>query len=322
MIRRITVLAALLGALATPLAQAQSTAYPTKPIRLIVPFTAGGASDIVGRLIAKELQVAFGQPVVVENKPGANTNIANGEVARAEPDGYTLLMATNLIISNPLLYKNVPYKQEQFTPVARLFNLPLVLDASTKLPVNTVKELVTYAKAHPGELNYGTTGLGSTPHMFMEQFKKLTGTEIAHIPFKGSAPILQEMMAGRVQMAIDGLPGALTQYKAGNVKILAAVTEERLPQLPDTPTLKELGYPIVSSSWYGILVPAGTPKPIVVKLNSEIRRITNSSEFRQQLASAGVTPPPDSSPEEFAAFLERDAEFWKKLIEPMNLKLD
>ncbi|MDP3139989.1 MAG: tripartite tricarboxylate transporter substrate binding protein [Burkholderiaceae bacterium] len=315
-------LAAAFAVLAIPLAQAQAPAWPTKPVRLVVPFTPGGVSDNVARLIAKELQTALGQPVLVDNKPGGGTNIATAEVGRAAPDGHTLLMSTNLVYSNTLLYKNVPYKVEQFTPVAMLFTVPLVLDATKDLPVKNVKELVAYAKSRPGVLNYGTTGAGSTPHMFGEMFKKMSGTEITHVPFKGSVPLLQEMIGGRVHIAFDGMPAALVQHKAGTIRILAVASKERIPQLPDVPTLTEEGYPIVSSSWWGVYAPAGTPRDVVARLNATIRRIQASPEFKAQMASANASAPEDFTPEQYAAFLKRDYEFWRKLIEPMNLQLD
>lgn len=202
--RRLILIAALVVHSSTGHAQAP---WPSKPIRLVVPFTPGGVSDNVARLIGKELQAALGQSVIVENKPGAGTNIGTAEVVRAAPDGHTLLMSTNLVYTNTLLYKSVGYKVEQLTPVAMLFTVPLVLDVTKNLPVKNVRELVAYGKANPGKLNYGTTGLGSTPHMFGEMFRKQSGTDVTHVPFKGSAPLLQEMISGRVHMAFDGMLG-------------------------------------------------------------------------------------------------------------------
>lgn len=320
MIRRVLLATALCTAVAA--AWAQPRGWPAKPIRFIVPFAPGGVSDNVARIVAKELQARLGQPVLVENKPGAATNIANGEVARATPDGYTLLMVTNLVVSNPLLYKSVPYKVEQLAPVAPLFTVPLVLTASKDLPVATLKDFVAYAKARPGELNYGTAGTGSTPHMFGEQFNKLAGTDIRHIPFKGSAPILQEMIAGRVHMSIDGLPPSLVQHKAGNIKILGVLSKDRIAQLPDVPTLTESGIPIVSASWWGVMAPAATPKDVVQLLNTTIRRIAASPEYREQMVLANATVAEDQTPEQFAAFMARDQEVWRKVIEPLGLQLD
>ena len=314
-------LALLMAMAVAPLAQAEP-AYPTKPIHLIVPFNPGGASDAVGRLIGKALEEELKQPVVVENRAGGATSIATSAVARAQPDGYTLLMGTNLMLSNPFLYKSVSYKVEQLAPIAMLFELPLIVNVSTKLPVKSVEELVAYAKEHPGKLNYGTTGPGTTPHMFMEQFRKMAGIDIQHIPFNGSAAILQEMIAGRIHLAFDGLPPGLAQHKAGNVRTIGALTEERLTQLPEVPTLKELGYPIVSSTWYGILVPAGTPPEIVDKLNTSIRKVQATDEYQQQLANANVLPSPDYTPQEMGEFMKRNSRMWQEMIEPMNLQLD
>lgn len=321
-IRRVLTLLGTLCVLATASISAHAQAWPSQTIRLVVPFPPGGVSDNVARLVGKELQVRLGQPVIIDNRAGGGTNIATAHVARAQPDGYTLLMGTNLILSNTLLYKNVPYEPKDLDPVAMLFTVPLVLDVTKELPVNSVQELMAYAKDRPGQLNYGTTGLGSTPHMFGEMLKRMSGTDIVHVPFKGSAPLLQELIAGRIHMAFDGLPPALAQHRAGTIRILAVASQERIPQLPDVPTLTESGYPIVSSSWWGLFVPAGTPRDIVERLNTLIRDIQGSDAFREQMANANATIPQHLSPPEYAAFMKRNFDFWRQLIEPLQLKLD
>lgn len=311
-----------LGCLLAPLAMAQPATWPQRPIRLVVPFPPGGVSDIVAREMGRRLQESLGQPVVIDNKAGAGTNIANEEVARAAPDGYTLLMSTNLIASNQLLYKKLRFKPDDFVGVAMLFKAPLALDVSKDVPVANMAEFVAYAKQRPGKLNYGTTGIGSTPHMFSETIKRHAGLSITHIPYKGSAPIYQDMMGGNVQMTLDSVPNSLAQLRAGNVKILAVAAEQRVDALPDVPTFKELGFPISASSWWGVHAPAATPRPIVQKLADTIRAINNSAEYKAMLTQRGVTLPDDVSPEQFADFQKRDFANWKAIIEPLDLSLD
>ncbi len=269
-------------------AAAQAPAYPTKPIRLVVPFPPGGATDILAREVAKHLTEAWGQSVVVDNRPGAGGNIGSELVAKAAPDGYTLEMGTvGTHAINASLYSKMPYDHvKDFVPVILVAGVPNVLEVNPSVPVNSVQELIAYAKANPGKLNFASSGAGTSIHLSGELFKVMAGVQMTHVPYKGSAPALQDLLGGQVQLMFDNLPPSLPQIKAGKLRALAVTSTTRAPALPDVPTVAEAGLPgFEASSWFGVLAPAGTPPAIVAKLNAEIAKWLTSPEAKEKLAA-------------------------------------
>src|SRR4030095_5020494 len=276
-------------ALVSPLACAQT--YPTKPIRLVVPFPPGGATDILARDVAQKLSDAWGQSFVVDNRPGAGGNIGSELVAKAAPDGYTLEMGTvGTHAINASLYAKMPYDHvKDFVPVILVAGVPNVLVVNPSVPVNSVAELIAYAKANPGKLNFASSGNGTSIHLSGELFKVMAGVQITHVPYKGSAPALQDLLGGQVQLMFDNLPPSLPQIKAGKLKALAVTSTTRAAALPDVPTMAESGLPgFEASSWFGVLAPAGTPPAIVAKLNAEIGKWLASPEAKEKLAKQGA----------------------------------
>src|SRR5438034_5972010 len=254
-------LAAALLVVAAPVALGQ-VAYPTKPVRLVVPFPAGGTTDLLARAAAQKLSEAWGQQVIVDNRPGAAGNIGAELVAKAAPDGYTLLMGTvGTHAINASLYAKMPYDHvKDFAPVILVAGVPNVLVVNPSLPVHSVQELIAYAKANPGKLNFASSGSGTSIHLSGELFKVMTGVQMTHVPYKGSAPALQDLLGGQVQLMFDNLPPSLPQIKAGRLRALAVTSATRAPALPDVPTVAEAGLPgFEASSWFGVLAPAGTP---------------------------------------------------------------
>jgi tripartite-type tricarboxylate transporter receptor subunit TctC len=282
--------------LAATVAAAQP--YPNKPIRLIVPFPAGGTTDILARTVGQRLTLAWGQPVVIENRPGAGATIGADYVAKAHPDGYTLLMAAvhHTIAAN--YYKNLPYNlATDLAPVSVVAIVPNVLVVRPDLPVSNVQELIAYAKANPGKLTYASNGAGTAHNLIGEQFKTMTGTDIMHIPYKGSAPALTDLMGGRVTMMFDTVSSCLPYVQAGKLKALAVATSVRSSVLPDVPTLAEAGLKGFDiASWFGVMAPAGTPEPIIRQLSTEIARSLADPAVRKQLVPIGAEPV-GSSPE-------------------------
>jgi tripartite-type tricarboxylate transporter receptor subunit TctC len=282
--------------LAATVAAAQP--YPNKPIRLIVPFPAGGTTDILARTVGQRLTLAWGQPVVIENRPGAGATIGADYVAKAHPDGYTLLMAAvhHTIAAN--YYKNLPYNLgTDLAPVSVVAIVPNVLVVRPDLPVSNVQELIAYAKANPGKLTYASNGAGTAHNLIGEQFKTMTGTDIMHIPYKGSAPALTDLMGGRVTMMFDTVSSCLPYVQAGKLKALAVATSVRSSVLPDVPTLAEAGLKGFDiASWFGVMAPAGTPEPIIRQLSTEIAKSLADPAVRKQLAPIGAEPV-GSSPE-------------------------
>src|SRR5687768_16960122 len=265
--------------------------YPSKPLRLIVPFAPGGSTDIFARLIAERAQAPLGQPVVVENRAGAAGNIGAEAVARSAPDGYTLLMATTGVMAiNNALYRNMTYDAaKDLEPVVYVASITNVLIVPPDFPAKNVAELIAMAKKEPGKLSFASSGAGASTHMSAELFKAMTGTDILHVPYKGSGPALPDLMAGRVHMMFENAPGAMSHIKAGKLRALAQTGLKRSPSLPDIPTLAEAGVPGYESlSWSGIAVPAGTPKAITEKLNTDLNTVLAMPEMRQKLADQGA----------------------------------
>jgi len=289
--------------------------YPSRPLRLIVGFAPGGGVDINARMLAPKLSEYLGQQVVVENVPGAGTNIANERVAKAAPDGYTLLINTAAVAINMSLYRNLPFDTlRDFAPVSLFSQSPNVLVVNAKLPVTSVKDLVALARSSPGKLNYSSAGVGTTQHLAAELFKLRTGTFIVHIPYKGSAPSLTALIAGEVDLSFANIPAIQGHVNSGRLRALAATAAKRDAQLPDVPTMKEAGVGGVEVVvWYGVLAPAGTPRDIVQKLADGIIRATRDPEVRRRMLEQGAEPV-GSTPEEFAKLLREEVARWAEVV--------
>ena len=289
-------------------ALAQGQAWPTAPVRLVVPFTAGSATDIMARTIGERLSQAFGQPVVVDNRPGAGGTIGAALVAKAAPDGYTLLVVSTGHVVNPVLYPDVTYDTiKDFAGVAPLASLPSVLAVSPSLGYTSVRELVAAAKAKPGTFNYGTAGVGSAAHINSEKFLAAADIKAQHIPFKGTPEMVNEAMAGRIQFIWAPIISSIGQIKDGKLVALAVSTPTRSPVLPDVPTIAAAGYPAAEFNfWIGVLAPAHTPRDIVAKLNAQINRALQTQEVKERLANMGAVPM-SMTPEQFDAYVRDEA---------------
>ena len=302
----------------------QAPAYPAKPIRLVVPFPPGGATDILARDVAQKLTEAWGQSVVVDNRPGAGGNIGAELVAKAAPDGYTLLMGTvGTHAINASLYAKMPYDHiKDFAPVILVAGVPNVLVVNPALPVNSVAELIAYAKANPGKLNFASSGNGTSIHLSGELFKVMAGVQMTHVPYKGSAPAVQDLISGQVQLMFDNLPPSLPQIKAGKLRALAVTSTTRAPALPDVPTMAEAGLPgFEASSWFGVLAPAGTPPAIVAKLNAEIAKWLATPEAKERLSKQGANAA-GGSPEDFVKHIAAETTKWAKVVKDSGAKID
>jgi tripartite-type tricarboxylate transporter receptor subunit TctC len=305
------------------LAHAQAP-YPTKPIRLVVPFPAGGTTDIIARAVSQRLTETLGQAVVVDNRPGAGGNIGAELVAKSPPDGYTLLMGTvGTHAINPGLYAKMPYDHvRDFAPVILVAGVPNVLVVPAALPVNSVQELIAYAKANPGKLNFASSGAGTSIHLSGEMFKTITGVNIAHVPYKGSAPALQDLVGGQVQMMFDNLPSSLALIKGGKLKALAVTSAQRSAALPDVPTMIESGLAgFEASSWFGILAPAGTPKDVIAKLSGEVAKWLATPEAKEKMAAQGAIPA-GLMPDEFTRHIATETVKWQKVVKDSGAKVD
>ena len=298
-------------------------AYPTKPVRIVVPFAPGGPNDIIARLVAQKLTEARGQPFLVENRAGAGGNIGTDFVAKSAPDGYTLLSAgPGSLIINPLMGK-VPYDTARdFAPITLMARAPNALVAHPSLPVRSVKELIALARARPGEINYGSGGNGSTPHLSAALFAAMAGVALTHVPYKGTAPATADLIGGQVQIAFLGIPTVLPHLKSGRLRVLAVTGLRRAPELPDVPTVDESGvsgYEV--SPWYGLFAPAGTPRAIVARLSAESAKIVRAPEMREKLAAQGAEAG-GSTPEEYAAVIRADTATWASVIALAGLRAE
>jgi len=314
---RNTTIACLLAAMTMPaLAAENAQSYPSKPIRLVVPFTPGGSTDILARVIGMKLTEAWGKQVVIDNRPGAGGNIGVDLVAKSLPDGYTLVMGhIGTFGVNPTLYPKLPYDPiRDFQPITLVALVPNMLSVNPSLPVKSVKELIALAKAKPGTINFGSGGNGSAAHLAGEYFKLMTKTEITHIPYRGTSPAVTDLIAGQIQMIITGVPPTLNFVKTGKLRALAVATSKRLALLPDLPTIAEAGVPgYEATQWYGVLAPAGTPRPIVDKLNAEMAKAIKGPDVREKLA-ADAAEPVGNSPEEFGAFIKKEIARWAPVV--------
>jgi len=306
-----------------PAGAARAQAYPAKPIRLIVPFTPGGSQDVIGRLFAQKVGEALGQQIVVENKAGAGGQIATQEVARAAPDGYTLLLSTGAQMAiEPSLNPKVGYDpMKDFVHVVHLADAPLVLLATPALPVGSVKELVALSKAKKGEVNTASTGNGTYTHLTIELFKAASGADLTHIPYKGAAPAFTDVLGGQVQTMFTTTASAQPYTSTNRLKALAVTSPRRSPMLPDVPTFAEAGVPIDVSVWVGIAAPAGTPPAIVDRLNAEFNKALAAPEVKARLATLGVDPVGGGAAA-FAQYVRSDGERWAKIIKSAGIKAE
>ena len=298
--------------------------YPAKSIRMVVPFPAGGTSDIIGRIAGQKITEATGQQVIIDNRAGAGGNIGTELVAKAAPDGYTLLTDPGSTLTiNPSLFSRLPFDTlKDFAPVTIIAAVPNVLVVHPSLPVKNVKELIALAKARPGQLNYASTGAGQSTHLSMELFKISAGVDMTHIPYKGSSPALTDLLAGQVPVMFDNMPSSLPHVKAGKLRALAVSTLKRSPALPELATVAESGLPgFEVSVWFGVLAPAATPRDVVTRLNSILVKALANPDMRERLAGQGAEPI-GNTPEEFTAQIQRDIVKWAKVVKSAGIKLD
>ena len=295
--------------------QAHAQSYPNRPIRIVVPFGPGGFTDVAARIIQKELAPAIGQPIVIENKPGAGSTIGTSEIAKAAPDGYNLVMISTTHVISPHLYKQMPYDPiKDFTPVMKLAEGPYVLIVHPSLPVRSVADLIALAKARPNSIDYASSGNGSAQHLVGALFVTMAGAPLSHVPYKGSSGAMNDVLGGIVKVSFVGVPNALPNLHAGKIRALAVTTKKRYAELPDVPTMDEAGVKGYDATiWLGLLAPPGTPREIVDKLNTSITKILSTPDARKLMASAGVDVA-TSSPEEFAALMQSELERWGKVV--------
>jgi len=297
--------------------------YPSRAIKMVVPFPPGGPTDVVARLVADRLSRVFKQAIVVENQPGANANIGTAYVAKAQGDGYTLLYNTSSIVMSPALYRSLSYDlNRDFVPIGLTAEVPLALVVNNDLPVHNVKEFVAYGKAHPDKLSYGSAGYGSPTHLAAFQFAQAAGIQATHVPYKGTAPADLDLAAGQLQFMTDTINTIASFVKGGRVRLLAVLTPRRLPLYPDVPTLAEQGFPDFEvQAWQGMLAPKGTPEDVVKTLNAEINRILQSKDVLQALAAQGAEPL-GGTPQEYDAYLKKELTRWTAVIKAADVKLD
>ncbi|MEK6594816.1 MAG: tripartite tricarboxylate transporter substrate binding protein [Pseudomonadota bacterium] len=314
---------ALLLAMLAGLNSAYAQTYPSKPIRLVVGFTPGGGVDINARLLAPKLTEYLGQQVIVENRPGAGTNIANEFVAKSAPDGHTLLINTAAVAINMSLYKKVPFDTlRDFTAVSVFSMSPNILVVHASVPVKNVKELIALAKAKPGALNFSSAGSGTTQHLSGELFKVRTKTDIVHIPFKGSAPSMTALISGEVDLSYANIPAIYSHVKSGRLRPIANLGPKRSDQLPNVPTMKEAGVNGVEVVvWYGVLAPAKTPRDIINTLSGAIVKATRAPDVKQRLLDQGAEPV-GNTPEEFSKLLREEVEKWAEVVKVSGAKVD
>ncbi|CAM3479436.1 Bug family tripartite tricarboxylate transporter substrate binding protein [Paracidovorax anthurii] len=312
--------APLAGALMPAFAQ---NGYPGRTVRIIVPYPAGGFNDTLARVVGKKLQDSLGQPFIADNKPGGGTIIGTEAGVKSPPDGYTLFIASFPTVVNQFLYKNLPYSvQRDVAPIILAGYAPNLLVVRSDSPYRTVKDLVAAAKAAPDRLNYASAGSGTSLHLAMEYFKSVTGTRIAHIPYKGSAPMITDLLGGQVDVMFDNLPNAMPHVQSGRMRALGVTSLKRLAAQPDIPTIAEQGYPgFEISPWYGIAAPAGTPRAILVKLNAEVARILTQPDVKAIFAAQGVEIA-GGSVEDFDRYIKAQSARWEPIVRNANIALD
>jgi tripartite-type tricarboxylate transporter receptor subunit TctC len=313
-------IAAMLAAGLSAAARAQD--YPSRPVTMVVPFTSGGSTEIMARLISLGLETKLGKPVIVENKPGAGTVIGSNFVAKSEPDGYTLLMGTSSPIAiNVTVYKALPYNPAtDFVPLAMVAESPFVLVVNNDLPVKTVPELIAYAKANPGKLSFGSGGPGAPHHLFAELFASMAGIKMTHVPYRGSLPALNDVLAGHIQLMFVDLPPAVGMISSGKIRALGVTPAKRLAALPDVPTIAEAGVPGYSAAaWFMVVAPSKTPKPVVDRLHADLKEVLSSAQTREQIDKLGLTPldtPPIATMQDF---VKSEIARWGKVVEAAGI---
>ena len=315
------IIALVLALIALPALAQSDAAFPARPIRLVVPFAAGGGNDLLARVISQRLQTAWGQPVLVDNKPGAGGNIGADFVAKSAPDGHTLLLATNTLTINPAIFATIPFDVRQdFAPVALAAATPFVLLVNNELPVKSVRELIAHARAKPGKLSYASVGIGTPHHLGMELFKSLTGTDIVHVPYKGSVTALTDLSSGQVQVMLASINAAMPFMQGGKVRAIAIAEPKRIESARDLPTVIESGVPGYEiTAWYAVLAPARTPAEIVRKLGDEIFKVMGESDTRERLRPAGFEIVRGSAAE-LRALISSDIDKWAGVVKSAGIK--
>ncbi|HEX5285508.1 MAG TPA: tripartite tricarboxylate transporter substrate binding protein [Polaromonas sp.] len=311
------------GLLATVPAAAQA-AYPNKTITIVVPFSAGGTTDILARIVGQALTTELGQTVVVDNRAGAGGNIGGQAAARAQADGYTLFMGTvGTHAINASLYKKMPFDPiKDFAPLTRVANVPNLLVANPAQPFKNVKELIAYGKAHPGQLNFGSSGNGTSIHLSGELFKTMAKVDMQHVPYKGSAPAMTDLLGNQIAIMFDNMPSAIQHVRSGKLRAIAVTTAKRSPELPDVPTIAEAGVPgYEATSWFGLFAPAGTPPAVISKLNTAVVKVLANSEIKKKINEQGAEVYSET-PEQFAAFIQKESVKWGKVVRDSGASLD
>jgi tripartite-type tricarboxylate transporter receptor subunit TctC len=314
-------LAATVAVLGLAPALAAADAWPAKPVKIIVPFAAGGATDVVARLLGQKLNEAWNQAVVVEDRAGAGGNIGGDAVAHAQPDGYTLLMTSGSIVTaNPYMYKSMSFDPaKDLVGITNVATGPQVIAVANSVPAKTLKEFIAYVKANPGKVNFGSAGVGTQTHLAAENFAYAAGLEMTHVPYKGEAAALTDLVGGQIQMVTPNLGGAINLIKGGKIRALAVTSRERSAELPDVPAAAEVIPGFENAGWFGLMAPAGTPKDVVEKIYRDSAKILESAEFRAQLAKQGMVPV-GNSPADFQAAIREESKRWAKVIKERGLK--
>jgi tripartite-type tricarboxylate transporter receptor subunit TctC len=322
---RRTVLALATAAFgAAMLGSASAQDFPTKPITIVVPFSAGGTTDILARILAQSLQAELQQPIVVDNRAGAGGNIGTQAVARAQPDGYTLLLGTvGTHAINAALYKKLGFDPvKDFAPLTRVANVPNLLVANPAQPYKTVRELIAYAKANPGKVNFGSSGAGTSIHLSGELFKSLAGVDIQHVPYKGSAPAVADLLGNQIGIMFDNMPSSIAHVRNGGLRPLAVTTAKRSPELPDVPTVAEAGVPgYEATSWFGMFAPAQTPAPVVARLHGALTKVLNDPGVKKRMAEQGAEPVSET-PEQFRDFIAAESKKWGEVVKQSGASVD
>ena len=322
--RCIRVAALVLGCVLTAtVAQAQQAAYPSRPLRLILPFPPGGSTDLLGRTLAEKLGDSLRQPVVPENRPGAGGNVGAEAAARSAPDGYTLVLCAPSLAISPSLYRKLNYDpMRDLVPVALVATIPNLLVVHPSVPARSLAELAQHARANPGKLNFGTGGPGTSNQLAADMFRSLSRTEIVLVPYKGAETAMLAVLSGQVQMVVIGTPASATHVKSGKLRALALLGKERYPDLPDVPTAAESGMPEFEvDTWYGVLAPAGVPREVLARLNGDIVKVMRTPDMRERLATMGIQPLA-STPEEFGEFLKSEVARWGKVVRESGAQVE
>ena len=317
-------LTALVVAATATIAPAMAQDYPSKPVTLVVPFAPGGSSDVISRFVGQKLSEMWKQSVIIDNKAGGGGQIAMSGVARAAPDGYTLILGhIGTLAVNPSMFEKLSYDyKKEFKPVAMLAVVPSAIAVNPALPINNVKDLIAYAKANPGKLNYGSAGNGSAGHLAMEYFKDITKVDAQHVPYKGTGPMLTDLLSGQTQITYNGVLPLVPHAKAGKLRVIAVGSPKRLAILPDAPTIDESGFPgFETSQWYGVLAPAATPPAIIAKLNADINKVLAEADIQKRLADDGAVAG-SGSPEAFGSYIDAEEKRWGAVVKKAGIKPD